>query len=126
MTPPVPAALFGVALLSAPCAASVAAGALDISSGGLHWDPFVQPELEQPLLQEALQPQPAAAWNPTLRAVLLGSRQSLANIDGQVLGVGDSIGGHRLVEIREREVVFETDGRRQTIELQQREPGRAR
>ncbi|HRH75539.1 MAG TPA: hypothetical protein PLM62_20835, partial [Zoogloea sp.] len=71
----------------------------------------------------ALAPGPAsapAAWQRTLRGVLLAGAGALANVDGQLVGIGERIEGHRLVSVSEHQAVFEKDGRR--IVLDTRRP----
>jgi hypothetical protein len=65
-------------------------------------------------LQSVLgQPDPANA-TPVLQALRLRARQPMALISGQWLGLGDSLGGVRIVAIDERGVVLRRDG---TVEL---------
>ena len=57
------------------------------------------------------------AWNPTVRALIAAGRDSLANVDGTILRIGWEIDGYRLVEVREREVVFVKGRQRYTFAL---------
>jgi hypothetical protein len=50
-----------------------------------------------------------------LRAVMIGGARPLVNLGGTILGIGDSMEGFLLVEVRERSAVFTKDGKR--IEL---------
>lgn len=58
-----------------------------------------------------------AAWQPTLRGVLLAGAGSVANVDGQMVGIGERIEGHRLVSVSERQAIFEKDGRRIVLDM---------
>ena len=57
------------------------------------------------------------AWNPTVRALIAAGRDSLANVEGTILRIGWEIDGYRLVEVREREVVFVKGRQRYTLAL---------
>lgn len=48
---------------------------------------------------------------------IIAGRVPLALIDGQLVGVGVVIDGHRLTEIQRDEVIFELDGRRISLPL---------
>ncbi len=48
---------------------------------------------------------------PRLTGTLVAGPQSLANLGGWILGLGEEAHGYRLVEVREGEAVFERDGR---------------
>jgi hypothetical protein len=52
--------------------------------------------------------------------VLLAGSGALANVDGQMVAIGERIEGHRLVSVSEHQAVFEKDGRR--IVLDTRRP----
>jgi len=64
---------------------------------------------------------PAAAQVPVLkaelRAVMVGGARPLVNLGGTILGIGDSVDGFRLVEVRERSAVFVRDGNRVELPL---------
>ena len=83
----------------------------------LRHDPFRRPA--PPLAPRTTDPAaPApAAWQPTLRGVLLAGAGSLANVDGQMVGIGDRIEGHRLVSVSDRQAIFEKDGRRIVLDM---------
>ena len=53
---------------------------------------------------------PAPVASAELRAVLVGGARPLVNLGGSILGIGESAGGLRLVEVRERSAVFALDG----------------
>lgn len=63
------------------------------------------------------QPAPPAAWQPTLRGVLLAGKASLANVDGQMVAIGETLEGHRLVSVSDHQAVFEKDGRRMLLDM---------
>lgn len=83
----------------------------------LRHDPFRRPApASAPLAPGPTLP----PWQPTLRGVLLAGSGALANVDGQLVGIGERIEGHRLVSVTEHQAVFEKDGRR--IVLDTRRP----
>ena len=45
-----------------------------------------------------------------LRGVLLSGNHSLANVDGQMVAIGEKIDGHRLLSVTEYQAVFERTG----------------
>ncbi len=89
----------------------------------LKHDPFARPT--QAALQQ-LKPQPQnagaisaqeSAWNPELKAVMLAGAKSMVNVDGQMVGIGEEIHGHKLLEVRDGEAVFITGGKRRTVAM---------
>lgn len=90
----------------------------------LQRNPFVAPKaLEPPVAAVAprryAEPEPEPEPEPQfgLRAVLSAGSDSLANIDGSILGVGQTIDGYRLVAIREHQVVLKRRGKRIVLDL---------
>ena len=83
----------------------------------LQRNPFAAPEeLQQPVALAAPRrgAQPEAEPEPQfgLRAVLSAGNDSLANIDGEILAVGEKIGGYRVAAIREHEVILTRGSKR--------------
>jgi len=54
-----------------------------------------------------------------LKAVLISDRIRLASIDRSIVTVGDSIGGEKVLEIWSDRVIFEKEGKKRTILLDQ-------
>ena len=86
----------------------------------LRHDPFRRPGGTSTAAPQTVE----AQWRPQLRGVLLSGRQSLANVEGQMVGIGESLDGHRLLSVTEYQAVFEKDGRRTTLDMRRplREP----
>lgn len=63
----------------------------------------------------------ASEWQPSLRAVMLGGRKPVINVDGKTLSIGDSIDGYRLTAVREREAVFVRNGRHIILSIDARD-----
>jgi hypothetical protein len=54
-------------------------------------------------------------WNPELRAVMLAGPNSMVNVDGAIVRIGDEMRGHRLVEVHDGMAVFTKSGKRRTV-----------
>ncbi|HUT41443.1 MAG TPA: hypothetical protein VM011_08890 [Gammaproteobacteria bacterium] len=81
-------------------------------TGPLRINPFVQPEV---VADEA---GPAVSSNEDsmlLRGVMLAGEQSLANIGGKIVGIGQEINGYRLIAVNESNVVLDRDGTRREL-----------
>lgn len=81
-----------------------------LHAGELRHDPFSRPLLVTPsasvnaaLTSEAA---PEPPWSPRLTAVLVAGKNSIANVDGTILRIGESLDGYRLVKVRENEAIF--------------------
>jgi hypothetical protein len=62
-------------------------------------------------------PAPAVLATHPARRAAGRSSGSLANVDGQMVGIGDHIEGHRLVSVSDRQAIFEKDGRRIVLDM---------
>ncbi|MEC5217189.1 hypothetical protein RCH09_002146 [Actimicrobium sp. GrIS 1.19] len=79
-------------------------------------DPFERPA-QAPLTRSAVPGSAETDWKPDLRAVMLDRDQSLVNIGGKILAVGESVNGYTLVTVRERSAILIKDGIRITLML---------
>lgn len=91
----------------------------------LHRDPFVNPLLQQQTSQEEIveavqitespTADPVAResflWQPELRGIIRSEDIAIANIGGKMVGLGEEIDGYRLINVKERSVVFEKNGK---------------
>jgi len=91
----------------------------------LRHDPFETPALlDQPApepssvqaVEEILEP-----WERELRATSVSSARSMINVDGVILVEGQELDGFRLVEVRERAAVFEKNGTKRTLTMDESE-----
>ncbi len=55
---------------------------------------------------------PARDVLPVLRATLSLGRASLADVDGDIIGIGEEVNGYRLLAVNEGSAVFSKDGKR--------------
>ena len=88
-------------------------------SRSLKHDPFKKPEF-----LEKVEPQadttPESKGRPIageLRATITAGAQSMANVDGVILTLGEEMSGYRLIEVREREAVFVRHGKREVLTI---------
>ena len=76
-------------------------------------DPFARPA---PPVQAAAEPEvPQSA--PQLRAVMVSPGRALANINGQILAVGEWFGDYQLIKVEERGVTLSQRGVKSVLVL---------
>jgi hypothetical protein len=61
--------------------------------------------------------EPASVWQPRLRAILHDAAAPLVNIDGQIIGIGESLQGYRLQQVSESEAVLVKGARRMILSI---------
>jgi len=71
-------------------------------------DPFQRPVIPQTSVAgpEGSKPPAQEAWAPKLTATLRAGRNSMANVNGKIIKLGETINGYRLVKVDERSAVF--------------------
>lgn len=72
-------------------------------------DPFQRPAISQKSMavpETAKTPVQPPAWIPQLKATLLAGRNSMANVDGKVIKLGETINGYKLIKVGERSAVL--------------------
>ncbi len=62
---------------------------------------------------------------PELRAVMVAGSESIANVGGTMLRIGERIDGHRLIDVRPRGAVFQRDDGK-TVAVSLDTPGRGK
>ena len=78
------------------------------SAERLNRNPFRPPtEFLEATAAEPGGPTLAPGTRPEIRGILLAGKQSLVNLGGKVIGVGESANGYRLLEVGEEHAVFE-------------------
>ncbi len=100
------------------------------AADGLSHDPFVRPPLTAP--GAPLQNQaggkrlagPEAPWNPKLTAVMVAGKDSLVDIDGRIINIGEEIDGYYLIKVMEGEAVFRKKNRRVVLKVRPGEPAK--
>ncbi len=87
----------------------------------LKHDPFARPLLSTPL------PSNTAAgtvveeeipWNPQLIAVMVSGKNSLVNLDGIIIKIGEEKDGYRLVQVRDQEAIFKKGNKRIVLNME--------
>ena len=85
----------------------------------LHSNPFKKPEISE--LQTLSPARPAVTeskhWQPQLKATLVGGARPAANVDGTIVYLGDKVQAYVLVDVRERSAVFEKEGIRRILKM---------
>jgi hypothetical protein len=78
----------------------------------LRFNPFAQPELAAIAQADPSRVATGAfhGWAPELTATLTAGEESLANLGGVILGIGEETHGYRLVKVDVFEASFEKDG----------------
>ena len=91
-------------------------------SRALQHDPFVRPAVgllpgnaPTAATPGRLKAAPEGKPKLNLQAVMVAGPQSIANVDGVMVRVGESINGYRLLEVAHRSAVFEKNGAKFTL-----------
>ena len=124
-TPPAQRHALRSALAAAPRAAHACALGAALAAGAaaqpLRHDPFARPRLgpapASGAAPGAAAPAEADPWRPVLRAVMQAGRDSVVNVDGRLVAIGETIDGYRLVKVEDARAVFSKDGRRTTLTM---------
>jgi hypothetical protein len=107
-------------LVVAALFAAAPAFAQTAATGKFKRDPFDWTSLQQAVQKREPEAAKVAAAPPArlprLRAVMRGPSGGQVNLDGVIMGIGDSAEGYRLVEVREYSAVFARKGG--TVELE--------
>lgn len=91
-----------------------------IADEALRHDPFARPlftslsttksEATDVAVEEAI-------WNPTLKAVMVAGKNSLVNVDGVIIKLGEEIDGHRLIQVKDYEAIFKKGNKRVVLTI---------
>lgn len=107
------------ALLFGFLAVAIHSQASDPQMPLLRFDPFhKQPGPEKSSSSTSAQD---SDWQAELTAVLVSGDDSLANLGGVILRVGEETNGYTLVEVQEFSAVFERGGQRVTLTVEREE-----
>lgn len=113
-----------IATLSTAFAAAAASPWAIGQARTLQHDPFARPAFSALPTSgtdgaPARQAQAVRDGNPKLKlhAVLLAGPDSMANVDGVLVRVGESVQGYRLVSVHDRSAVFEKNNAKFTLEI---------
>jgi hypothetical protein len=78
-------------------------------SNRVRHDPFQRPVIpqQQSIVEtEASKPSAHELWAPKLTATLRAGRNSMADVNGKIIKLGETIDGYKLIEVDERSAVF--------------------
>jgi len=108
----------------------VALSASSVSSANakneaLDRDPFSRPtqlQLQQKIAvkKSTKKPEPSH-WEPNLLATIVSGANSIANIDGTILKLGQHINGYRLIEVARYSATFQKNGKKYKFNLYKKE-----
>jgi len=106
-----------VLLLAAVCLCSQASA--DVL---LKHDPFARPLLPTSLPNNPetanAEAEVEAPWNPQIIAVMVSGDNSLVNMDGVILKIGEEKDGYRFVQAKDHEVVFKKGNKRIVLNME--------
>ena len=75
----------------------------------------------QPVIEKIPEPKPEQVKKPArqleLRGTMTAGEDSLANVDGEIVAIGEEFEGYRLVSVKDGEAVFSKDGKLITLTL---------
>jgi hypothetical protein len=83
----------------------------------LQTNPFERPAIEEKQETVAMNISQAPARALKLRATMVAGADSLANIGGMIIGIGQEIDGYQLLSVREREVILGKNGSTKTLSV---------
>lgn len=86
-------------------------------------NPFDRPAFVVNLSDAAARGPLAPAVLLDLRTTMVGKDAAFANINGEILSVGDTLDGYRVVSIREGRVILTKDGERMALDVYARQRG---
>lgn len=86
----------------------------------LHIDPFAKPVfLENPGVSPGREGRPQEViFSPKLLATIRFSNGSMANIDGEIVRLGEELDGFRLLKVTARSAVFEKYGKKFVVTME--------
>lgn len=105
-------------LLLAGLLTSMAGNATDVETLALQINPFLRPALETVRTESTKNiEQGASADSMQLRGTMLAGNNSVANIDGTIIGIGQYIHGYTLVAVQQRHVLLERNGTQMKLSI---------
>ena len=79
--------------------------------------PFLPPPEFRAIMQSAGGARTAVGARPVIRGILVADGESLVNLNGQIIGVGEEANGYRLIEVGDEQAIFQHDGEIITLAL---------
>jgi hypothetical protein len=88
-------------------------------------DPFAKPtqvQLQQKIaVRKSIKKPEPSHWEPNLLATIVSEANSIANIDGTILKLGQHINGYRLIEVARYSATFQKNGKKYKFDLYKKE-----
>lgn len=78
----------------------------------LQHDPFARPLITNSTTVATVVEE--VIWNPALTAVMVAGKNSLVNVDGVIIKLGEEIDGYRLIEVKDYQAIFKK-GRKRVV-----------
>lgn len=85
----------------------------------LKYDPFKQPAFLKPPAHTKKRITHVVKPRLELRSILQAGDESMVNLNGEILTIGDTYRGYKLVEVNKQSAVLEKNGRKIRVTLQQ-------
>jgi hypothetical protein len=105
-------ALLAGMLLQAICTASVA------NPVTLKTNPFMRPTLDDSASYNTnTTANTASAGSMRLRGIMLANNNSLADIDGKIINIGQQVNGYTLIAVKQRHIVLDRNGIQITLSI---------
>jgi len=87
----------------------------------LKLDPFARPNLVENQAGSGFDQSPetkGVVFEPGLRGTMRSPRGSMANIDGEIIRIGEDFQGFRLLRVTDRSAVFEKFGKEYAVTME--------
>ncbi len=100
--------------------AATVGGAWNATHADALRNPFVRPDIERAAAVNATGVQrvpQVAAPKFKLRATVVAGAASVANLDGNIIAIGESLDGYSLVNVDRESIVVEKSGRKFTLRV---------
>lgn len=106
-------------LLTFVCSFCVSGGEYYQAIRVLH-DPFQKPNIPEKNIEEpeAAKAPTQQAWMPQLKATLRAGRNSMANLNGKIIKLGETINGYKLIGVGERSAILVKNNQRLELTIE--------
>lgn len=83
-------------------------------------DPFQKPNIPEKNIEgpEAVKAQTQQPWTPQLKATLRAGRNSMANLNGKIIKLGETINGYQLLGVGERSAILVKNNKRLQLTIE--------
>ena len=95
------------------------ATAKELPLAPLKYDPFEQPAFLKPPVHTERKISHVTKPRLELRSILQAGDESMVNLNGQILTIGDTYRGYKLVEVNKQSAVLEKNGSKIRVTLRQ-------